>query len=189
MPISSYSRFKNKSIPGNCQLFFGLTTSPTVVTLTSGEITTFTSASNTFYEIKGDVDGIKFENTGKVNKAGSVFEGKLTVKLTVSSQLLANTLIANLYSIIGQGISLIFTDNNKNSYLFGHNANDTLLEKDRDIMSFDYSFDSGETPGEDGKQLITLVFTAKTLSVPIPFNSTIGGTISGRTATFILFAS
>ena len=189
MALAAYSRFKNKSIPGNCKLFYGLTTSPSAVTLTSGEISTFTSAASTFYEIKADVDGIKFENSGKLNKSGSVFEGKLTVKLTVASQVLANTLIANLYSIIGQGISLIYTDNNKNSFLFGHNANDVLLEKDRDIMSFDYSFDSGETPGEEGKQLITLVFTAKTLSTPIPFNSTIGGTISGGTASFITYAS
>lgn len=169
--MSVYNRYKNKSISGISFFAISLTSSINSVTLdVNNQITLIDCDSQLFKQIQADVDGLHFTNEGKNAKTGVLLNPKMVVKLTVANQIEANALIKSLNDIVSQGLTFIYGDNNKNAFLVGYPLD--IIEADRDIQTFDYSFDSGENIQEDGKQLITLTFSATNISNILSFDST-----------------
>ena len=183
--MSAYNRHKEKSISGINFFAIGLTSSISVITTdVNGYIDTFDDGSNfSFKQIEADVDGMHFTNEGKNAKTGVLLNPKMIVKLTVANQTTANELIKSLNDIVSQGLTFIYGDNNKNAFLVGYPLD--IIEADRDIQTFDYSFDSGENIQEDGKQLITLTFSATNISNLLQFDIINSTEIFSKVSTFI----
>ena len=192
MALAAYKRNIAKAVSGNLQLFVATAAtasgSGASVTLTSGEISAFTPGTGLkFLEIQGDIDSVQFTSDGKHMVSGSIYENKMIVKMTVGKTDL-KTLVDELAANIGAGLIFIRTDGNKKAFLSGYGTD--LADTDRSYRSFEYKYDSGVSPTEDGKQMVELTFSSKMVGAELPFNATLSGTISAKTnTTLITYAS
>jgi hypothetical protein len=96
-----------------------------------------------------------------------------------------NTLRDSLANGSPCGILAIVTDGNGTSWLVGYNATDG---SNRALYLATDSLNSGAAPADDGSQAITLALECNSGYLSLPFDATIGATISGGTAAFITYA-
>lgn len=186
MAFGSFLKTCVKNTPGNrYEVYLCPTASITSVTLTSGEVSAVTMNSTAkFQRWQADLDNVQFQSVGK-NKPSFMSDQTLTLTMTKHTTALHNAIYGTdgIMESATCGLVAIWVDNNGQAWIAGISpaANDGTLRPFNDV---ECNFDSGKAPTDDSaKPVITLKRTASTAEYPI--DTTITGTITGGTATFI----
>ena len=96
-----------------------------------------------------------------------------------------NTLRDSLADASPCGVLAIVTDGNGVSWLVGYNETDGT---NRAMFLATDSLNSGAAPSDDGSQAVTIALECQSGYLSLPFDDTIGATISGGSAAFITYA-
>jgi len=186
MAIAAYSKACSKNVGGNSAVYLTEATNVTAVTVTSGEISAaLTMASGkTFHEVEADLDSVTHTQEGTGTQTNISYTHRVEMIFSKPSVDL-NTLRDSLADGSPCGLLAIVTDGNGTSWLVGYNETDGV---NRALYLATDSLNSGAAPADDGGQAITLALECNSGYLSLPFDSTIGATISGGTAAFITYA-
>lgn len=185
MAIAAFTKACSKNVGGNSAVYLTEASNVTAVTVSSGEITAaLTMASGkTFHEVQADLDSVVHTQEGAGTQQNIAYTHRVEMKFAKPS-LALNTLRDSLANASPCGILAIVTDGNGTSWLVGYNATDGT---NRALFLVTDSLNSGAEPAEDGAQAITIALECQSGYLSLPFDSTIGATITGGTAAFITY--
>ena len=187
MAIASYSKACSKNVGGNSAVYLTEASNVTDVTVTAGEITAaITMATGkTFQEVEADLDSVIHTQEGTGTQQNIAYVHRVEMKFAKPSVSL-NTLRDSLADASPCGIIAIVTDGNGVSWLVGYNATDGT---NRALYLATDSLNSGAEPSEEDSQAITVALECQSGYLSLPFDSTIGATITGGSAAFISYAT
>jgi hypothetical protein len=184
MAIAKYTKTCEQNTPGNAKFFVTEIANVSAVTITSGEISAAITmgGSTKFQQFAADPDTIQFtqEGTGKSSYAE-------TFKLIAKFSKKTATLITAKQSLVDAttcGIALIRQDANGKCFLSGWNNTD---KGGRPYNKITVNFDSGVTPTDENMNAYTITLEGSSGFDEIPFDATIGATITGGSAAFIAY--
>ena len=183
MAIAKYSKVCSANTPGNSKFFISEVANIGAVTVTSGEITSFSMTStNKFQQFQADADTIQFtqEGTGKQTFA-ETFKliakfGKKTKELITAKQSLVDAVVC--------GVAVIRQDANGKCFLSGWNNTD---KDGRPYNKITVNFDSGVQPSDEGMNAYTIALEGSHGFDEVPFDSILTAAIVGGTSTFITY--
>ena len=186
MAIASYSKACSKNVGGNSAVYLTEAANVSSVTVTSGEISAaITMATGTtFHEVQADLDSVVHTQEGEGSQSNIAYTHRVEMRFAKPSVGL-NTLRDSLADASACGIVAIVTDGNGTSWLVGYNETDGT---NRALFLATDSLNSGAEPAEDDAQAITLALECQSGYLSLPFDSTIGATITGGSAAFITYA-
>ena len=182
MALAKYAYVCEPTVTGVLAVYLAEKASfPTVVSYTSGEISTFTAAATGFKEVGFKIDSAEFESDTPEFENTPMVTNKITIMLSGPSALL-NTFLTALQAAIPCGVQMIFTIGNGKSFLVGHSSSEG---NKRPMSKMSKKYVSGAKPGESGKGTYQITISGTSSYDIEPFNTTIGGTITAGTALFI----
>jgi len=186
MAIAAYTKACAKNVGGNSAVYLTEASNVTTVTVTSGEISAaITMASGkTFHEVQADLDSVVHTQEGVGNQSNISYTHRVEMTFAKPSVGL-NTLRDSLADGSPCGIVAIVTDANGTSWLVGYNETDGT---NRALYLATDSLNSGAEPAEEDGQAITVALECQSGYLSLPFDSTIGATITGESAAFITYA-
>lgn len=187
MAIASYSKACTKNVGGNSAVYITEASNLSAVTVTTGEITAALTmdTGKTFQEVQANLDSVVHTQEGAGSQSNIAYTHKVEMKFAKPS-LSLNTLRNSLADGSPCGILAIVTDGNGNSWLVGYNETDGT---NRALYLVTDSLNSGAEPAEEDGQAITIALECQSGYLSLPFDSTIGATITGGSAAFITYAS
>lgn len=182
--IAVYTKTCAKNVGGNSAVYLTEAANIATITVTAGEISALTmDTGKTFHEIQSDLDSIVHTQEGEGTRNNIAYTHRVEMKFSKPSVTL-NTLRDELAAASACGILAIVTDGNGTSWLIGYNETDSY---NRPLYLSNDSLNSGAEPNEDGSQLVTIALEGSSGYLSIPFDSTLGGNITGGTAPFITY--
>lgn len=186
MAIAAYTKACTKNVGGNSAVYLVEAAHITTVTVTSGEISAAItmSGTETFQEVQADLDNVTHTQEGTGTQTNIAYTHRVEMVFSKPSVGL-NTLRDSLADASPCGVVAIVTDGNGVSWLVGYNATDGT---NRALFLATDSLNSGAAPTDDGSQAITLALECQSGYLSLPFDATIGATITGSTAAFITYA-
>lgn len=186
MAIAAYTKACTKNVGGNSAVYITEAANLTTVTVTTGEISAALTmdTGKTFHEVQADLDSVVHTQEGAGNQSNISYTHRVEMKFAKPSVGL-NTLRDSLADGSPCGLLAIVTDSNGVSWLVGYNETDGT---NRALYLVADSLNSGAEPAEDDSQLITVALECQTGYLSLPFDSTIGATITGESAAFITYA-
>jgi hypothetical protein len=186
MAIAAYTKACSKNVGGNSACYVTEAANLTTVTVTSGEISAALtmSGTETFHEVQADLDSVLHTQEGEGSQSNIAYTHRVEMKFAKPSVEL-NTLRNSLADASACGILAIVTDGNGKSWLVGYNETDGT---NRALYLANDSLNSGAEPAEDDGQAITVALECQSGYLSLPFDATIGATITGGSAAFITYA-
>ena len=186
MAIAAYTKACSKNVGGNSAVYLAEASSLTSVTVAAGEISAALTMGSglTFHEVQADLDSVVHTQEGAGNQSNIAYTHRVEMKFAKPSAAL-NTLRNSLADGSPCGVLAIVTDGNGVSWLVGYNETDGT---NRALYLVADSLNSGAEPAEEDGQAITVALECQTGYLSLPFDATIGATITGGTAAFITFA-
>ena len=183
--IAVYTKACTKNVSGNSALYWCEVANITSFTITTGEISAVTPATGKkFFKAGAEIDTIIRTEEGVGTISNISYKHRIEAKFNKPSTAL-NTLRNSLADASPCGILAIVTDSNGTSWLVGYNATDG---KNRPLRLVTDSVTSGAVPSEAEGSKLLIALETENGYVCLPFDSTLGGQISGGTATFITYA-
>lgn len=185
-PIAVFARVCAKNVAGNSAVYITEAANLTAVTVSSGEITAALTmgAGTTFKKIGADIDSIRRVEEEEGMGSNIKITHRIEMKFSKASKEL-NTLRASLHDGSPCGLVAIVTDGNGRSWLVGWNSADTNT---RGLKYRSGTLDSGVEPAQEDGNVLSMVLEGTSGYVSIPFDATIGATITGGSAAFITYA-
>lgn len=185
MAIVAYTKACSKNVGGNSAVYITEASNLGSVTVTSGEISAaLTMAAGTFHEVQADLDSVIHTQEGEGTQSNIAYTHRVEMRFAKPSVDL-NTLRDSLADGSPCGIVAIVTDANGVSWLVGYNETDGT---NRALYLATDSLNSGAEPAEDDSQAVTVALECQSGYLSLPFDATIGATISGGSAAFITYA-
>jgi len=183
--IVAFTKSCTKNVGGNSAVYVTEAANINAVTVTSGEISALTMDSGkTFHEVQTDLDSIIHTQEGAGNSSNIGYTHRVEMGFAKPSTTL-NTLRDSLANASPCGILAIVTDGNGTSWLVGYNETDGY---NRALRLVQDNMASGAEPNEDDAQRVSIALECINGYLSLPFDSTVGATITGGTATFITYA-
>jgi len=186
MAIAAYTKACSKNVGGNSAVYLTEATNVSAVTVTSGEISAAITmdGTTTFHEVQADLDSVIHTQEGTGTQSNISYTHRVEMRFAKPSVSL-NTLRDSLADGSPCGLVAIVTDANGTSWLVGYNETDGT---NRALYLAQDSLNSGAEPAEEDGQAITVALECQSGYLSLPFDSTIGATITGGTAAFITYA-
>lgn len=186
MAIAVYTKACSKNVGGNSAVYVTEASNVNSVTVTTGEITAaITMASGkTFHEVQADLDSVVHTQEGEGSQQNIAYTHRVEMKFAKPSAT-TNALRDSLADASACGIIAIVTDGNGTSWLVGYNETDGT---NRALYLATDSLNSGAEPAEEDSQAVTIALECQSGYLSLPFDSTIGATITGGSAAFITYA-
>jgi hypothetical protein len=184
--IAVFARVCAKNVAGNSAVYLVEASSISAVTVTSGEITAALTmgAGLTFKKVGADIDSIVRTEEEEGMGSNIKITHRIEMKFSKASKLL-NALRTALHDASPCGIAAIVTDGNGTSWLVGWNQSDTNT---RGLKYRSGTLGSGSEPAQEDGNVLAMTLEGTSGYVAIPFDATIGATITGGTAAFITYA-
>lgn len=184
--IAVFARVCAKNVAGNSAVYFTEAANVTAVTVTSGEITAAPTMSGAtkFHKIGADIDSIVRREEEEGMGSNIKITHAIEMKFSKASKAL-NTLRTSLHDASPCGIIAIVTDGNGTSWLIGWNAADTNT---RGLKYRTGTLNSGNEPAQEDGNVLAMTLEGTSGYVAIPFDATVGATISGGSAAFITYS-
>jgi len=185
MAIAAYTKACSKNVGGNSAVYLTEAANLSSVTVVSGEITAALSMSGTttFKEVQADLDSVLHTQEGEGSQNNIAYTHRVEMRFAKPSVGL-NTLRNALADASPCGVLAIVTDGNGRSWLVGYNETDGT---NRALYLATDSLNSGQEPAEEDSQAITIALECQSGYLSLPFDSTIGATITGGSAAFITY--
>lgn len=185
-PIAVFARVCAKNVAGNSAVYITEAANLTAVTVSSGEITAALTmnGATTFKKIGADIDSIRRVEEEEGMGANIKITHRIEMKFSKASKEL-NTLRTALHDASPCGLIAIVTDGNGRSWLVGWNQSDTNT---RGLKYRSGNLDSGVEPAQEDGNVLSMVLEGTSGYVAIPFDATIGATITGGSAAFITYS-
>lgn len=186
MSIAAYTKACSKNVGGNSAVYLTEASSLTSVTVAAGEISAALTMSGTltFHEVQADLDSVVHTQEGAGNQSNIAYTHKVEMVFAKPSVGL-NTLRDSLADGSPCGILAIVTDGNGVSWLVGYNVTDGT---NRALYLVTDTLNSGAAPADEEGQAITVALECQSGYLSLPFDATIGATITGGSAAFITYA-
>lgn len=187
MAIAAYTKACTKNVGGNSAVYLTEAANITTVTVTSGEISAAITMGSglTFHEVEADLDNVVHTQEGVGTQTNISYTHRVEMVFSKPSTAL-NTLRDSLADASPCGVVAIVSDGNGISWLVGYNVTDGT---NRALYLATDSLNSGAAPADDGGQAITVALEGQSGYLSLPFDATIGATITGGSAAFITYAS
>lgn len=180
MAIAAYTKSCTKNVAGNSAIYYVEVSDVTAITVTAGEISALTATTG-FKQAQADLDSIVRTEEGAGTGGNIAYTHRVEAKYSKPTAAL-NILRISLAEASACGILVIVTDGNGTSWLVGYNETDGF---NRPLRLVQDAFNSGAAP-TDEEQKTTIALEGVNGYVSLPFNSTLGATITGGTALFIV---
>lgn len=183
MALANYTPTCGKNIPGNSRiLFVAPVTSITALAETSGKISTLTAATDTFKQIKADLDSVQFTSDGTFGTNGAYTQTLIARFSKPSTEL--NALIDELTAGAACGFAIIHVDANGKVWLSG--ASITSKEGNyRPWGQVQAATDSGTLLTDTNTQAVTVTFTRTSAYMPVELDDTLAAAVKGGSAAYI----
>lgn len=182
--IAAFSRTCGKNVTGNSAVYFTEKDNVATVTVTTGEVSAVTMESGkTFHQADVDLDTLIRTQEGEGTGNNVKYTHRIEMKFS-NLDVNLNTFRDAIVEASACGIIAIVTDGNGTSWMVGFNESDQFARPLRLVQDSDTS---GAEPGEEDAGLSTIALECMSGYLDLPFDSTLGDTISGGTATIITY--
>jgi len=183
--LAVYSKACTKNVGGNSAIYITEAANPATIAVTAGEISTLTMGSGkTFHQLQADIDTIIRVEEGEGVGANMKYSHRVEAKFSKPAVALS-TLRDAIAGASPCGMLAIVTDGNGTSWLVGYNETDGF---ERPLRLVQDTFNSGGSPVDEDGQVVGIILGVDTGYIDLPFDSTLGGTITAGTAPFITYA-
>lgn len=181
MALAIFTRTCAKNVSGAAKIYICEAANATVITLTTGEVSTLTAATS-FMRVDADQETISWEQTpekvGANNtKIINVIDFQITTPKTAT-----NTFLQALIDGSPCGLLAIITDGNGQNWLVGYNTTDL---KSKPLRLNSGKQKTGKTMSEVDGGTIAIQLGCECGGLAVPFDTTNNGTINGLTAAFL----
>jgi hypothetical protein len=184
MALGIFTRTCAKNVSGAAKIYICEQANATVITLTSGEVSTLTAIAQ-FMKVDADQDTIGWEQTpekvGANNtKVTNVIDFQISTPKTAT-----NTFLQALIDGSPCGLLAIITDGNGQNWLVGYNTTDL---KSKPLRLNNAKHKTGKTISEADGGTIGIQLGNECGGLAVPFDTTLNGTINALTANFLKLA-
>lgn len=182
--IAVFARTCGKNVTGNSAVYFTEKDNVSSVTVTAGEITALSMASlKFFHQADVDIDTLIRTQEGEGNANSIKYTHRVEMQFS-NLDLALNSFRDALADASACGILAIATDGNGTSWLVGFNETDQFSRPLRLVQDSD---SSGAELGEEDAGLTTIALECMSGYLDLPFDDTLGTSISDGSATFITY--